>query len=149
MKVFNIMVLSQITVCNSFMINPPNSSLSHLKRNINSKSIRLSTSNDNNDNISSEEDIPIELRKEIEKQLEEGSLPDWQVRLKIMGFTPLTYFGFGLAFVILSLNAGLGTGWAARVLGIDDGGSIRIERPDEKIGYREPVDDPFPFKNKL
>ena len=131
------------------MIHPPKTSLSHLKNNINIKSIRLLISNENSDNNSSEDDIPIELRKEIEKQLEEGSLPDWQVRLRIMGFTPLTYFGFGLAFVILSLNAGLGTGWAARVLGMDDGGSIRIERPDKKIGYREPVDDPFPFRNKL
>ena len=147
MRVFTIIILSQICICDSFMLNTPKKSLSHQKKYVNIKS-RLLTSSENNDN-SSEDDIPIELRKEIEKQLEEGSLPDWQVRLKIMGFTPLTYFGFGLAFVILSLNAGLGTGWASRVLGMDDGGSIRIERPDKKIGYREPVDDPFPFRNKL
>ena len=65
----------------------------------------------------------------MNNKLQADEPPDWMIRLNLLGFTPLTYFGFVLAFVILSFNNILGNGWAARLIGLDDNlnSSIMIE----------------------
>lgn len=61
------------------------------------------------------------LINEIEQLVREQQPSDWQVRLDILGFTPLTIAGFVLAGAILSCNSILGNGWASRLLGWEDG----------------------------
>ena len=77
---------------------------------------------------SSDNDQP-DLLNAIEQRVREEQPPDWQVRMDIMGFTPLTIAGFALAAAILTCNAVLGTGWASRLLGWDDSWSVESPSP--------------------
>jgi hypothetical protein len=64
-------------------------------------------------------DVPQDIEDEINQKLIDGAPPDWKVRLGIMGFTPLTIAGYGLAFLLIALNTIFGYGWASRLLGMD------------------------------
>ena len=62
----------------------------------------------------------VEREKEHIYELVKRNAPsNFQVRLNLLGFTPLTIAGFGVAFVLLTLNAVLGNGWAANLLGLN------------------------------
>jgi hypothetical protein len=65
-------------------------------------------------------DVPPELQRAIQEKIDQGAPPDWKIRLQIMGFTPLTIAGYGVAFVLIALNTMLGTGWASTMLGFDE-----------------------------
>ena len=70
-----------------------------------------------------EGDLPSDSElKDFESIMKSERPPEWKIRLDIMGFTPLTYAGFGVAFILLFLNTALGSGWASRSLGWDDTG---------------------------
>ena len=75
---------------------------------------------DDNDDSENDDEEEIRLTKELNKKLKEDEPPDWMIRLNLIGFTPLTYVGFFIAFVVLALNTYLGTGWASRLVGIND-----------------------------
>lgn len=66
------------------------------------------------------DDVPPELQRAIQEKIDKGAPPDWKIRLQIMGFTPLTIVGYGVAFVLIALNTILGTGWASTMLGLDE-----------------------------
>jgi hypothetical protein len=86
------------------------------------------------------------LKEALNDKIRENQPPDWQVRLNIMGMTPLTYAGFALAIVVIILNISLGTGWASRLLGLDD--SIwDIESISDTAPPRLPVDNLFRYPN--
>ena len=72
------------------------------------------------------EDIPPEVLKQIEAKALQYAPNDFQVRMQIMGVTPLTVAGFALAGVLLILNYALGNGWAGGLLGIDGGEYERV-----------------------
>ena len=76
-----------------------------------------------------------ELRNEIQKRFVENAPSDIQVRLQLMGFTPLTYIGFALAGVILSLNSILGTGWAGDLVFGENLQTIS-EQTSDGFGYK-------------
>jgi len=54
--------------------------------------------------------MPAEMRARI---LEEGGANEWDMKLEMTGFTPLTNSGFALAAANLTLNTVQCTGWAA------------------------------------
>jgi hypothetical protein len=82
------------------------------------------------------------LKDAIYAKVQEKNLPDWQIRLNIMGFTPITYAGFAVAAVLICLNTYLGTGWASRLLGLDDT-IYKIESVGPVTPARLPVDNPL------
>ena len=61
-----------------------------------------------------------DLEDALNRKLQSDQPPDWMIRLNLLGFTPFTYGGFLLAFIIIILNNTLGTGWASRLMGIAD-----------------------------
>lgn len=66
--------------------------------------------------IDSEDDLPENVRFEMDGRYSDG--PDIPMRLKSMGFTPLTIAGYVIAFSIIGLNNILGDGWASNMLGM-------------------------------
>jgi len=63
------------------------------------------------------QELPPEIRA---RMISEGP-SEADIRLEMMGITPLTKAGFALAGVILTLNFVLGTGWAADLFAGDAG----------------------------
>lgn len=53
--------------------------------------------------------------REIYNEMQANAPSDFQIRLALMGFTPLTIAGFAVAAVLILLNNILGYGWAADV----------------------------------
>ena len=75
--------------------------------------------------------VPEDIRDAIAKRIKAEGPSDLEMRMNILGITPLTIAGFGLAAVILTLNAVLGGGWAADLLKMDPADSaLTIERGD-------------------
>lgn len=81
-------------------------------------------------------DVSPELRAEIERKVQENAPSDSEVRMRMLGITPLTKAGFALAGVILGANAVFGNGWASRLLGMEptslivrDGGGQSLPKP--------------------
>ena len=70
-------------------------------------------------------DIPSSVRKKII----EAAPSDIDMKMEVMGFTPLTKAGFALAGVILVLNTVLGTGWASDIF-------FRNAEQTERVGMR-------------
>ena len=66
------------------------------------------------------DDVPPDLQRSIQEKIDQGAPAAWKVRLQMMGFTPLTIAGYGVAFVLIALNTILGTGWASTMLGLDE-----------------------------
>lgn len=62
---------------------------------------------------------PSDLQGGMDSELQKKLPSEMELRLKFLGFTPLTMTGFALAFVMLLLNNYLGSGWAARLLNLD------------------------------
>ena len=65
-------------------------------------------------------DVPPELQQAIRNKIDATAPSDLEVRLRVMGFTPLTVAGYALAAVLIALNTVLGTGWASTLLGFND-----------------------------
>lgn len=65
-------------------------------------------------------DVPPEIRDEIMKKIREEAPSDTEMRMRIMGITPLTKVGFALTGVLLLLNVVLGNGWAGNLLGLSE-----------------------------
>lgn len=75
--------------------------------------------------------VPERLRAAIAERIRAEGPSDLEMRMNILGITPLTIAGFGLAAVILTLNAVLGGGWAANLLHLDTSdGAMTVERSD-------------------
>ena len=74
------------------------------------------------ESIVSKGDIPDDVRDMILEEMEANAPSELQIRLKLMGFNTLTYFGFALAGLIISLNIVLGQGWASDILGLNQSG---------------------------
>eukprot|EP01041_Mallomonas_annulata_P006436 gene6436-13008_t len=66
-----------------------------------------------------EEDVTDEMKREILNQVEENRPSDFEVRMRLMGFTPLTVFGYAIAIIVICLNSLLGSGWLADLLGMN------------------------------
>lgn len=100
--------------------------------------------------------LPPSLDEAISSKLKLEGIPDWKIRLDIMGFTPLTFAGFALAAVLMTLNGILGTGWASQLLGMNGGNgilSVQSMNGDSATIIRPSVEDPriawdkeFPIK---
>ena len=65
------------------------------------------------------DEIPDEERKIISDLVQRAGPSELQKRLQILGFNPLTYAGFALAAVLITLNTLLGTGWLGDAIGIN------------------------------
>ena len=63
----------------------------------------------------------------IEDALLDNAPSELQIRMNLMGFTPLTLAGFALAGVIIFFNNVLGYGWASEFLGLDSTTPIIVE----------------------
>ncbi len=60
-------------------------------------------------------DLSVESKRIlVQKLAENNDESDVQLRLKLLGFTPLTYFGFALSGFIIACNCCFGDGWASR-----------------------------------
>ena len=81
----------------------------------------------NNDNNGSDN----EMSDELKQQIEEMRPSDMDMRLQMMGFNPLTYFGFALAGIIIFLNITLGYGWSGDLLAGSKIDNKRIQRDDQ------------------
>lgn len=96
-------------------------------------------SNDNLDSLLdklkglSMDELSADTRDDIESEIRANSPSDIQIRLGLMGFTPLTYAGYLLAAAIIFLNNVLGNGWAGDMIGLN-AGSMEISREDESEG---------------
>lgn len=94
-----------------------------------------------------EDDAPNELSPESKAQLEDtirrNAPSDLEVRMKMLGITPLTIAGFILAGVMLTLNAVLGNGWLGDLLGIGDN-IISAEFADSRA-----LPAPLPGDNRI
>lgn len=96
-------------------------------------------SNDNLDSLLdklkglSMDEMSTDTRSRIESEIRENSPSDIQIRLGLMGFTPLTYAGYFLAAAIIFLNNILGNGWAGDMIGLNAGG-MEMSRDDESEG---------------
>jgi len=66
------------------------------------------------------QDISDAINNKIRDKIKDSEPSDLQIRLQIMGFTPLTYAGFALAGILIFLNTTLGTGWASTLLHLND-----------------------------
>ena len=76
---------------------------------------------------SAEREMDLDDEIMLNEVLRENAPSELQVRMNLMGVTPLTIAGFALAFVIIILNNALGYGWASELLGLDPSGEIAIE----------------------
>lgn len=75
-----------------------------------------------------EREMDYEDEMMLNEALRKNAPSELQIRMNLMGFTPLTIAGFALAFVIIILNSVLGYGWASEVLGLDPSGmEIAVE----------------------
>ena len=72
-------------------------------------------------------DVSPDVREAILNKIEESKPSELEIRMNILGFTPLTVVGFGIAAVMISLNTVLGSGWAADLLGIQTGPTITVD----------------------
>jgi len=79
------------------------------------------------------DEISADTRNRIESEIRANAPSDTQIRLGLMGFTPLTYAGFVLAAVIIFLNNVLGNGWVGDMIGLNDVG-LEISRDDAVDG---------------
>ena len=87
-------------------------------------------------------DASSDIKNQIEQKLGELSPSDMEVRLNIMGFTPLTYIGFAVAFVLVFLNTVLGTGWASDLFDSNPSMTttpVDFENPDSFIYLKQSV----------
>jgi len=66
------------------------------------------------------EDIPDDTRELIVKLIKLAGPSELEKRLQILGFTPITYAGFALAAVLISLNSILGAGWLGDKFGMNE-----------------------------
>ena len=57
-------------------------------------------------------------KSRLEESVRRNAPSDLEVRMRMMGITPLTIAGFTLAGIMLTLNAVLGNGWLGDLLGI-------------------------------
>jgi hypothetical protein len=79
------------------------------------------------------QDISDAINNKIKDKIKESQPSDFEIRMRIMGFTPLTYAGFILAGILIFLNSTLGTGWASRLLNLDDGSSYQQQYEQQSI----------------
>lgn len=86
-------------------------------------------------------DVPPELQQSIRDKIDATAPSDWEVRLRVMGFTPLTVAGYALAAVLIFLNTVLGTGWASTLIGINDA-------PPTDVRYIGRDDGPSPSQSR-
>jgi len=83
------------------------------------------------------QDISDAINNKIRDKIKESEPSDLQIRLQIMGFTPLTYAGFALAGILILLNTTLGTGWASTLLHLNDNNNQQYEQSIiEGLKYR-------------
>mmetsp|Transcript_22348 Transcript_22348/g.22535 ORF Transcript_22348/g.22535 Transcript_22348/m.22535 type:complete len:187 (-) Transcript_22348:217-777(-) len=64
-------------------------------------------------------DMSPEEQEHILRQVDENKPSDIDIRMRLMGFTPLTISGYILAFLIIILNSLFGSGWLADLLGLN------------------------------
>jgi hypothetical protein len=80
------------------------------------------------------EDFSREMDEMMKNELQENAPSDLQVRMNLMGFTPVTIVGYAVAGILICLNYFFGYGWASDVLGLDGISDIEITRDSENIG---------------
>lgn len=61
------------------------------------------------------DNVPDELRDSINKKIMDNGPSDIEMKLNIMGITPLTLTGFTIAFIIILFNNIFGNGWATKL----------------------------------
>mmetsp|Transcript_31075 Transcript_31075/g.29664 ORF Transcript_31075/g.29664 Transcript_31075/m.29664 type:complete len:193 (-) Transcript_31075:120-698(-) len=66
------------------------------------------------------EDVPEDISNAINERITKDAPADWKIRLRLMGFNPITIAGYALAAVILTCNTVFGTGWAGDLLGMNE-----------------------------
>ena len=91
---------------------------------------------------SAEREMDLDDEIMLNEVLRENAPSELQVRMNLMGVTPLTIAGFALAFVIIILNNALGYGWASELLGLDPSGEIAIESEIE-IDFEIEIESQF------
>lgn len=56
------------------------------------------------------------MQERINKEIIKNAPSDVEMRMKVLGFTPLTVAGFALSAVLICCNILLGTGWAGDLI---------------------------------
>lgn len=75
----------------------------------------------------SDQPIPEDMKNAIAEKIQKGAPSDLEMRMEILGLNnPLTQAGFALAFVLITLNTVLGTGWAANLFGMNTDSSFIV-----------------------
>lgn len=78
------------------------------------------------------QDISDAINNKIKERIKENEPSDLEIRMRIMGFTPLTVAGFILAGILIYCNLTLGTGWASTLLGLNEN---KYNQRDEQSIY--------------
>jgi hypothetical protein len=80
------------------------------------------------------EEFSREMDKMMNNELQENAPSDLQIRMNLMGFTPVTIAGYAVAGILICLNYFFGYGWASDVLGLDGISEIEITRDSGNTG---------------
>jgi hypothetical protein len=88
-------------------------------------------------------DLPEDVRNSI--QNEQPS--DIDVRMSLMGVTPFTAAGFGLAFTVFILNNMLGTGWASNLLMKNSDETVETLHTPMSVSHGSPYIDKTSIKS--
>ena len=92
-----------------------------INNDINNKSLEELIDSINNipqDQVS--QDITNAINNKIKERIKENEPSDLEIRMRIMGITPLTIAGFILAGILIYFNLTLGTGWASNLFGLNN-----------------------------
>jgi len=92
-----------------------------INNDINNKSLEELIDSINNipqDQVS--QDITNAINNKIKERIKENEPSDLEIRMRIMGITPLTIAGFILAGILIYFNLTLGTGWASKLFGLNN-----------------------------
>ena len=121
MKLLNYFMLILTIRCSAFSFNRHNTLFQRVPLRTIDFSIQESNIDDVSNNIENtpESKSEEEIRKDVLDQVEENMPSDLEIRLNLIGFTPFTIAGFGIALFVMLMNSILGAGWLADLLGMN------------------------------
>lgn len=73
------------------------------------------------------QEVPDDVKNAIGEKISMNAPSGNEARLQILGLNnPITQAGFALAFLLITLNTVLGTGWLGRLLGVSEDSSFVV-----------------------
>ena len=96
-----------------------------------------------------EDQVPQDIMNEINIRIKEGAPNEFEIRMQMMGITPLTKAGFALAGILITLNTILGSGWLGDIFGMNNENSLVIVRDNDQNDKSSMKFDYKQFRNNL